>query len=103
MIKPKSAGDKPGWLRLAWQFLRRPRLDPISMIGDNKSIMAFNLIWMFDKVCKLRELTTYPVPFALSELKDSMLSQDGDMHTDWHIAASQSCIEQLQMLGRIMA
>ena len=22
------------------------------MIGDNKSIMAFNLIWMFDKVCK---------------------------------------------------
>ncbi len=48
----ESAGDKPGWLRLAWQFLRRPRLDPISMIGDNKSIMAFNLIWMFDKVFK---------------------------------------------------
>lgn len=52
MMTSKSAGDKPGWLRLAWQFLRRPRLDPISMIGDNKSIMAFNLIWMFDKVCK---------------------------------------------------
>ena len=47
-----DAGDKPGWLRLAWQYLRRPQLDPISMIGDNKSIMAFNLIWMFDKVCK---------------------------------------------------
>ena len=52
MVKIQIAGDKPGWLRLAWQFLRRPRLDPISMIGDNKSIMAFNLIWMFDKVCK---------------------------------------------------
>ncbi|DBA72912.1 TPA: hypothetical protein ACH3X2_009870 [Trebouxia sp. C0005] len=49
-------GDKPGWLRLAWQFLRRPRLDPISMIGDNKSIMAFNLIWMFDKALELANL-----------------------------------------------
>ena len=47
-------GDQPGWLRLAWQYLRRPRLDPISMIGDNKSIMAFNLIWMFDKVIEHR-------------------------------------------------
>lgn len=43
-------GDRPGWLRLAWQYLRRPTLDPTSMIGDNKSVMAFNLIWMFDKV-----------------------------------------------------
>lgn len=51
-------GDKPGWLRLAWQFLRRPRLDPISMIGDNKSIMAFNLIWMFDKALELANLAT---------------------------------------------
>ena len=45
-----NAGDQPGWLKLAWQYLRRPRLDPTSMIGDNKSVMAFNLIWMFDKV-----------------------------------------------------
>lgn len=43
-------GDKPGWLRLAWQYLRRPTLDPTSMIGENKSVMAFNLVWMFDKV-----------------------------------------------------
>ncbi len=75
IVTIKSADDKPGWLRLAWQFLRRPRLDPISMIGDNKSIMAFNLIWMFDKVRKLHELTTHPFPCALSELKDSMFSR----------------------------
>ncbi len=73
------------------------------MIGDNKSIMAFNLIWMFDKVRKWRELTIQSSACALSELKDSMLFKGGDMHTDWHIAASQSCIEQLQMLGHIMA
>ena len=54
----KIAGDKPGWLRLAYQFLRRPRLDPISMIGDNKSIMAFNLIWLFDKVRKVHSQHT---------------------------------------------
>lgn len=49
-------GDKPGWLRLAWQYLRRPTLDPTSMIGENKSVMAFNLVWMFDKAAELAKL-----------------------------------------------
>lgn len=30
------SGDKPGWLKLAAQYLRRPRLDPLQMIGQNR-------------------------------------------------------------------
>jgi len=46
---------RPGYLRLAWKYLRRPRLDPLAMIAENRSVMAFNLIWLWDDVERLPE------------------------------------------------
>lgn len=45
-----SPGAIPNYLKLIWQFLKRPKIDPQDMIQDNKSVMAFNLIWLYDKV-----------------------------------------------------
>mmetsp|Transcript_61896 Transcript_61896/g.195593 ORF Transcript_61896/g.195593 Transcript_61896/m.195593 type:complete len:157 (+) Transcript_61896:37-507(+) len=50
------SGDRVNWLKLAWKYLWRPRLDPLDMMGENKSLLAFNLVWMFDKVELLGEL-----------------------------------------------
>ena len=44
------AGSRPNYLRLGWQYVRRPRLDPVQMISENRSVLAFNLIWMWDRV-----------------------------------------------------
>jgi alcohol dehydrogenase len=44
---------RPSYLRLALRYLRRPRLDPLRMISENKSVMAFNLIWLWDQVDRL--------------------------------------------------
>mmetsp|Transcript_31914 Transcript_31914/g.90643 ORF Transcript_31914/g.90643 Transcript_31914/m.90643 type:complete len:454 (+) Transcript_31914:152-1513(+) len=49
-------GDGVGWLKLAWQWISRPRVDPMKMIGENRAVMGFNLIWMFDRVEVLMEL-----------------------------------------------
>lgn len=46
-------GTRPDWLRLGVRYLRRPRLDPLQMISDNKSVMGFNLIWLWDRVDQL--------------------------------------------------
>lgn len=43
-------GPRPGYPALAWRWLRRPRLDPLAMISANRSLMAFNLIWMWEAV-----------------------------------------------------
>lgn len=51
---------RPNYPRLAWRYLRRPRLDPLSMITANRSLMAFNLIWLWDRAERL--------PGALREL-----------------------------------
>lgn len=47
------ASSRPNWLRLAARYLRRPRIDPLTMIEHNKSVMGFNLIWLWDDVDRL--------------------------------------------------
>jgi NADPH:quinone reductase-like Zn-dependent oxidoreductase len=49
-------GSSPSWLRLGLQYLKRPRLDPLQMISTNKSVMAFNLIWLYDRVEQVDQL-----------------------------------------------
>lgn len=40
--------NRPRYLASAWNYLRRPRYDALSMITANKSVMAFNLIWLWN-------------------------------------------------------
>jgi alcohol dehydrogenase len=48
-----SGSAQPNYLSLAWRWLRRPRLDPLAMISDNRSLMAFNLIWLWEQAERL--------------------------------------------------
>ncbi len=38
---------RPNWLKMAIKYLTRPRYDALAMISDNKSVLAFNLIWLW--------------------------------------------------------
>lgn len=51
-----SPGNKPNYLKLLWYFLTRPKLDPQAMIQDNKSVLGFNLIWLYEQVDLMDEL-----------------------------------------------
>lgn len=46
-MMPKSGG-RPNYLKLAWDYLRTPRFFPLQLTGDNKSVMAFNLSYLFE-------------------------------------------------------
>jgi NADPH:quinone reductase-like Zn-dependent oxidoreductase len=35
------------WCRMAWRWLWSPTFDPFKMVPANKSVMAFNLSWLF--------------------------------------------------------
>lgn len=55
---PRSGGGRvgrPSWPRLAWSYLRTPRFDPLRMTGENRSVMAFNLSYLFEEKALLRE------------------------------------------------
>ncbi len=42
-------GGRVNFVKLAWNYLRSPRFNPIRMADDNKSVMAFNLSFLFDR------------------------------------------------------
>jgi alcohol dehydrogenase len=50
-----SHAARPNYLALGWRYLRRPRLDPLAMIAVNRSLMAFNLIWLWERADRLPE------------------------------------------------
>lgn len=45
-----TPGARVNYFRLARRYLRRPRIDPLRMVSDNRSVMGFNLIWLWDRV-----------------------------------------------------
>jgi NADPH:quinone reductase-like Zn-dependent oxidoreductase len=46
---------KPSWWKLAVGWLRTPRFNPLQMTQQNKSVLAFNLSYLFDRMDILQE------------------------------------------------
>jgi NADPH:quinone reductase-like Zn-dependent oxidoreductase len=45
----------PKWTKLAVDFVRTPRFDPLEMTNANKSVLAFNLSYLFERTDLLAE------------------------------------------------
>ena len=43
-------GDKPNYPHLLYHYLQRPRIDPQSLPEQNKAVLGFNLIWLYERV-----------------------------------------------------
>jgi alcohol dehydrogenase len=52
------SGTRTNWLKLAARYLARPRIDPIDMVSANRSVMGFNLIWLWEQADRLPEMYT---------------------------------------------
>lgn len=48
--------NRPNYLKAAWKYLKRPKYDVMDMISENRSVMAFNLIWLWDQVELMKAL-----------------------------------------------
>lgn len=53
-MMPKEGG-KPNWPRLAVDFVRTPRFSPLDLTTASKSVLAFNLSYLFDRLDLLHE------------------------------------------------
>ncbi|MEW6057493.1 MAG: medium chain dehydrogenase/reductase family protein [Bdellovibrionota bacterium] len=51
---PKSGG-RVNYLALAWNYLRTPRFNPIQMTNENRSLITFNVSFLFDRTDLLEE------------------------------------------------
>jgi len=51
-------GGRPNWLKLARDWIRTPRFNPLDLTNDNKSVLAFNLSYLFHRKDLLAEYMT---------------------------------------------
>lgn len=45
----RGGRGRPSWPKLAKDWLRTPRFNPLDLTNDNKSVLAFNLSYLFDE------------------------------------------------------
>jgi NADPH:quinone reductase-like Zn-dependent oxidoreductase len=50
--------DRPSFLKLVWGYLRTPRFNPFHMNQHNRSVLAFNLSYLFERRSLLAEAMT---------------------------------------------
>lgn len=53
--------------KLAYKFFTRPKVDPLRMIEQNRAVMAFNLIWIYERGEYLRKLLNEVISLNLSK------------------------------------
>ncbi|MFY0672921.1 MAG: zinc-binding dehydrogenase [Bacteroidia bacterium] len=51
-----SNSSRPNMIKTAIRYLKRPKLDIMRMPKSNKSVMGFNLIWLYDRVDELQHV-----------------------------------------------
>ena len=44
-----SQSSRPNYFKILYKYLTRPKVDPLSLSNSNKSIMGFNLIYLWDR------------------------------------------------------
>ena len=78
-----SPGLKPNYLKMMWKYWRRPKIDPLALTNSNRSLMGFNLIWLYKQVEKmhkiLHQLESFHLPpphvgheFLFDDLKEGV-------------------------------
>ena len=50
------SGRRPDYLRALWRYIKRPRYDVMDMISRNQSVLAFNLIWLWEQKTQMKAL-----------------------------------------------
>ena len=49
-----SQSSRPNYFKILYKYLTRPKVDPLSLSNTNKSIMGFNLIYLWDRPDELQ-------------------------------------------------
>lgn len=62
-----SHQSRPNYPKLLYQILTRPKVDPLSLSDTNRSLMGFNLIYLWDKPEEMKRMITNILNFNLKK------------------------------------
>jgi alcohol dehydrogenase len=59
----------PNYFQLIYKYLTRPKVDVLKLIEQNRSVMAFNLIWLYEKANYMKSLIDELIQLNLKKPK----------------------------------
>ncbi len=62
-----SHSSRPNYPKLLFQLFTRPKVDPLSLSDTNRSLMGFNLIYLWDKPEEMKRMITNILNFNLKK------------------------------------
>lgn len=71
----------PNYFKLAFKFFKRPKVDTLRLIEQNRSVMGFNLIWLYEKKEYLKKLLDELIELNLSKPSIGEIYEFNDMLT----------------------
>lgn len=97
-MMPK-VGGRPNWIKLAANYLRTPKFSPLKMTNSGKSVLAFNLSYLFDR----RDIASEGMSQIASWLDSGQIS--APPITTYHlrdVAKAHADIESGQTIGKLI-
>ena len=92
-------GGRPSWPRLILGYLRTPRFNPLQLTGDNKSVMAFNLSYLFER----RELLAEAMAELFAQVAQGALAPpEAHVYPFADVAAAHRALESGQTTGKLV-
>lgn len=96
-----SHGSRPNYPRLFWKFLRRPKIDPLRLPTQNKSLMGFNLIYLYEQTDMMHQMLHELQALQLSPQHIGHVFNFKDMHEAIHLFQQGKTIGKVVLkLGR---
>ena len=62
-----SKSSRPNLQKVIYNYLTRPKVDPLSLSDTNRSVMGFNLIYLWDKPNEMKRLLSNILNFKLNK------------------------------------
>lgn len=80
-----SHGAKPNYPKLLWRYLKRPKIDPLRLPTQNKSLMGFNLIYLYEQTEMMNQMLNKLQELQLEPQHIGHVYRFEDMHEAIHL------------------
>jgi len=91
-----SQSSRPNYFNVFYKFLTRPKVDPLSLSNINKSVMGFNLIYLWDRP---NELNTMAIEILKMNLKPPYI---GKVFSFKHLIEALRYFQTGRSIGKVV-
>ena len=91
-----SHGAKPDYPRLIWKYLKRPKIDPLRLPTQNKSLMGFNLIYLYEQTDMMHQMLQELQALQLKPQHVGHVYSFAEMHEAIHL------FQQGKTIGKVV-